>query len=223
MRKATTSSTGFGFGVFAVARLVAVAAVMLPGPRAFAQDADVVARVVAAIERALPPGWAMDEPPANAVFAAGGDLPSGHWDCRDYNGPRGTMVEAVGPTPIEVEWETESGEAGSTPVTWESVKIWVMPPDYKKDFALLSTVLGFAGLLCERSDDKPQALLHGPEVIVYGLPSILYRKDPVYDEIFRKATKKLVFASAPDVDPSRLSWTSWKSDLEAELRSEFPD
>jgi len=187
---------------------------------------DAVARAKDAIERALPPGWAIDEPPAGDFYArmsemAGGDLPNGHWDCRDYDGPRGIMVEAVGPIPVAVEWETESGESGVTPVTSESLKIWVMPPGYKKDFAPFSELLALFGLVCERSHDEPQRLFQGPEAIVYGLPSMLYRKAPVYDEIFLKAKKKLVFVASPDVDPSRLSWVSWATDLETALTNEF--
>jgi hypothetical protein len=130
------------------------------------------------------------------------------------------MVEAVGPTPVEVEWETESGESGSTPVTHESIKIWVMPPDYRKDFGPLTRIIALL-TFCEIYQPETTRLYKGGGAVVYGLPSTLGRKDPVYDEIFRKAKRKLVFVDSPGDDPSRLSWKSWASDLEVALRSEL--
>lgn len=162
----------------------------------------------------------MDRPPPNDLSnVAGQQLPRTHWDCRNYRGPRGTMVAAVGPTAIDVEWETESGESGATPVTRESLNVWVMPANYSKDFAPLSAVVGLLRV-CKPGTDGPTKLYTGPEAIVFGMPSMLYRKDPVYDEIFRKARKKLVFVGSPSDDPARLSWVSWADDLAAALQIE---
>lgn len=83
-----------------------------------------------AIATHLPSGWSI-------ATREDGQLPQGHYwgDAgRDYAGPRGRHVVAVGPQPVVMSWHANDGTAHKDAIARESLDVWIMPGNYREGF-----------------------------------------------------------------------------------------
>ena len=85
-----------------------------------------VESATSAIAQHLPSGW-------KVASRLDGQLPTGHywgdWN-RDYKGPRGRLINVLGPNSVELSWRDMSGVPRHDALAKESLQVWLMPAKY---------------------------------------------------------------------------------------------
>ena len=116
------------------------------------KSVDAATAVVAAH---LPNGW---------IVATREDdqLPQGHywgdWG-RDYAGPRGRHVVAVGPQPVAMSWRANDGTPHKDAIACESLDVWIMPANYRE---------GFWSRINLHAPEHPREMFAGENVKVFA-------------------------------------------------------
>ena len=164
-----------------------------------AKSVDAATAVVAAH---LPNGWTV-------ATREDGQLPQGHywgdWG-RDYAGPRGRHVVAVGPQPVAISWRANDGTAHKDAIARESLDVWIMPANYRE---------GFWSRINLHAPEHPTEVFAGESVKVFAMPS-----HALVDQV----RFKNILANANETDwpdsPARtkkLSWATWRATLAGAL------
>jgi hypothetical protein len=106
----------------------------------------------------LPSGWTV-------AVREDSQLPQGHywgdWS-RDYAGPRGRDVVAVGPQPVALSWRANDGSSHTDSIARESLDIWIMPANYRE---------GFWSRINLHAPEHPTEIFSGSSVKVFAMPS----------------------------------------------------
>ena len=150
----------------------------------------------------LPSGWSI-------AIREDGQLPQGHywgdWG-RDYAGPRGRHVVAVGPEPVAMSWRANDGNAHKEAIARESLDVWIMPANYRE---------GFWSRINLHAPEHPTELFAGENVKVFAMPSHALVDQTPLKEILANATE----TDWPDSPwrSGKLSWTSWRTTLASAL------
>jgi hypothetical protein len=150
----------------------------------------------------LPGGWSV-------AIREDGRLPQGHywgdWG-RDYTGPRGRYVVAVGPQSVAMSWRANDGSWHTDAIARESLDVWIMPGNYRE---------GFWSRINLHAPEHPTQVFSGSSVTVFAIPSHAVIDQTRFEEILASAAE----TDWPD-SPSRsrkLSWTAWRTTIAAAL------
>ena len=150
----------------------------------------------------LPGGWSV-------ATREDGQLPQGHYwgdSGRDYAGPRGRHLVAIGPQPVAMSWRANDGSSHKDAISRESLDIWIMPANYRE---------GFWSRISLHAPEHPTEVFSGSSVKVFAMPSHALIDQTRFKEILANAAE----TDWPD-SPSRsgkLSWTTWQTTLASAL------
>ena len=146
----------------------------------------------------LPSGWTV-------ASREDGQLPQGHywgdWG-RDYAGPRGRHMVAVGPQPVAMSWRANDGSSRKDPIARESLDIWIMPGDYRE---------GFWSRINPHAPQHPTMVFSGTNVTVFAMPSHKLIDETRFKQIGANAT--LTEWPASPWNTGKLSWADWRTTL----------
>jgi hypothetical protein len=163
-------------------------------------------QIMSAFERGLPAGWSVAKRSSNKY-------PRGHHDCDDYAGITGTEIVVVGPTAVNIVWTSKAGELRQSPIAKEALDVWFMPSEYRDSRT---------NWLCFTRRLQPIAILKTSHISVFGSPSIHFNsKEEAKREVFDQALS-WDWPQSPHNDYSKLSWSTWRRDIETALRKAIP-
>jgi hypothetical protein len=166
------------------------------GPEVLAQSTQAVERAIGA---ALPSGWSIVERKV-------GEIPWGHHWCDEYKGVTGTELIIRGIKPSKSRFLRGDGQWDDVVVGAEALDVWIMPGEYRESRL---------DVLCFHRPIQPTAVVEQRDVRIYARPAHHSTKDET--DIFNKNLSNAKAVESPESpwnDPERLSWRSWKIDID---------
>jgi len=158
--------------------------------------------IAEAVEDAAPSGW-------QVVRVEPGQIPRGHHWGRSYNGPRGTLIVIMGPADVFLSWADSEGDWHREAVAKESIRLWIMPPEYRNDFWSFLDIHGPV---------QPHKLLATEHIRAYARPAHeLTSEARIHQLLDEGAARETAWPDSP-ANTGTLSWSTWKSELERALR-----
>lgn len=159
-----------------------------------------ISEAVLTIAKVLPQGWSIVEQKT-------GEIPWGHHWCDKYGGVTGTKIVVRGKSPARSRFLGVNDEWRDVVVGAEALDIWIMPRDYRD-----SRLAWF----CFHRPIQPTPVLKNQNIQIYARPShhSTAEEKITFDKELAKA-KAVESPESPWNDPSKISWRTWQSEINA--------
>ncbi|TFG37414.1 MAG: hypothetical protein E4H46_01790 [Desulfobacterales bacterium] len=181
--------------IFILAIALLLTAVMKP-PKLFAGEA-----LNKAIESILPDGWGIIETKEN-------EIPWGHYLGQNYEGQRGTLLVLRGPANIQLNWQDREGNWKRIPLAKEVLEICIMHPGYHDSWKRFFFI---------HRPIPATKIYSGNLGVIFGHPTHRITSESKFKEILSQA-KATGWPDSPH-NEGKLSWSTWKSDLNMAIRN----
>jgi hypothetical protein len=162
-----------------------------------AQDVESTER---AIQSVVPPGWLVVERKV-------GQIPWGHHWCDQYAGVTGTELVIRGVNPSRSRFLQSDGQWQDVVVGAEALNVWIMPGSYRESRWYM---------FCFHRPIQPTAVVERRDVRIYARPA--HHSNKQETDLFNEKLSNAKAVESPESpwnDPARLSWRSWKVDIDA--------
>jgi hypothetical protein len=155
-----------------------------------------------AIQNSLPSNWKIVERKSNKI-------PHGHYWGLEYKGRLGQEIVIQGPTEVMFRWRDRDGKFHQVPLAKETLKVWIMPPDYseswKRHFMFHRPI-------------PAMIIVAGEGVKVYGFQTHRIVNENEFKDLLKQATET-AWPNSPHDHNGCLSWSNWRKDLSDALNS----
>ena len=154
---------------------------------------------VATIKKVIPSDWTITE-------TKGNQLPYGHYDGVEYKGSGGEMLVLIGPADVMFNWKDRTGISHREPLAKETLKLWVMPLDYKDSWKRI---------FVPKRSVPAELIADNNKTSVYAEATHEIVDKRRFNELLGKASST-GWPDAPH-NNGELSWKSWRDDIRKAL------
>jgi hypothetical protein len=152
--------------------------------------------VLRVIEKLIPSDW-------EVLSVIEDRLPKGHYWGMKYSGTKGIEIEIIGPNDIVFRWRDKAGEWHQDPLAKESLKIWIMPIDYRESWRRFFVM---------KRPHSAHFIVSTETLSLYASTSFRILDLPGFNRLIALATET-GWPNSPERTRT-LSWATWQTDIQ---------